>query len=162
MRSTLACLTLLFAACAHAQTDPATTTTTTATTAAMATDTATVAQPAAPEPKVAITDTKLGTGTVARPGMTVEVHYTGWLYDPKARDGHGKEFDSSRKRGTPIKFPLGANRVIKGWEQGIAGLKVGGRRTLVIPSALGYGARDKGAIPPNSDLIFEVELVNAY
>jgi FKBP-type peptidyl-prolyl cis-trans isomerase len=105
-------------------------------------------------------DVKVGTGAEAKTGQSVSVHYTGWLYDPSAQDKHGKEFDSSRTRGTPFKFPLGAGRVIKGWDQGVAGMKVGGQRTLTIPAALGYGARGAGAsIPPNAVLIFDVELM---
>ena len=106
-------------------------------------------------------DVKIGTGKEATVGQTVSVHYTGWLYDANATDKHGKQFDSSRTRGTPFSFPLGAGRVIKGWDQGVAGMKVGGQRTLIIPSALGYGARGAGgAIPPNAVLVFDVELLD--
>ena len=87
------------------------------------------------------TDVKVGTGTEATSGNTVTVHYTGWLYDAKAPDQHGTKFDSSRDRNEPFEFPLGGGRVIKGWDQGVAGMKVGGQRTLVIPPALGYGAQ---------------------
>jgi len=107
-----------------------------------------------------ITDGKVGSGTTATAGKQVTVHYTGWLYDPKASDKHGKKFDSSRDRGEPFSFALGAGRVIRGWDQGVAGMKVGGTRTLVIPSELGYGARGAGAaIPPNATLLFDVELL---
>lgn len=106
------------------------------------------------------TDVKVGKGAEAKSGQTVSVHYTGWLFDPKASDFHGKQFDSSRTRGTAFKFPLGAGRVIKGWDQGVEGMKVGGQRTLVIPASLGYGARGAGGvIPPNATLVFDVELM---
>ena len=107
-----------------------------------------------------ITNGKVGTGTEATAGKTVSVHYTGWLYDPKAPDHHGKKFDSSKDHGEPFSFKLGAGQVIRGWDQGVAGMKVGGSRTLVIPSELGYGARGAGGvIPPNATLIFDVELL---
>ena len=102
-------------------------------------------------------DTKLGDGAVATAGHKVSVHYTGWLW----QDGKkGAKFDSSRDRGQPFVFQLGAGQVIKGWDEGVAGMKVGGKRTLIIPPALGYGARGAGGvIPPNATLIFEVELI---
>jgi FKBP-type peptidyl-prolyl cis-trans isomerase len=106
------------------------------------------------------TDVKLGTGDLATPGKNVSVHYTGWLYDAAATDHHGKKFDSSRDRNEPFEFPLGAGHVIKGWDQGVEGMKVGGQRTLVIPANMGYGARGAGGvIPPNATLIFDVELL---
>jgi FKBP-type peptidyl-prolyl cis-trans isomerase FkpA len=106
------------------------------------------------------TDTKLGAGAEAVAGHNVNVHYTGWLYDAAAPGHKGMKFDSSRDRGTPFQFPLGAGRVIKGWDQGVAGMKVGGQRTLVIPPELGYGARGAGGvIPPNATLVFDVELL---
>jgi FKBP-type peptidyl-prolyl cis-trans isomerase FkpA len=106
------------------------------------------------------TDTVVGKGKEAVPGKTVEVHYTGWLHDPAAKDKRGKQFDSSRGRG-PFSFPLGGGRVIKGWDEGVAGMKVGGKRTLIIPPELGYGARGAGGvIPPNATLVFEVELLD--
>lgn len=119
-------------------------------------------QPAAPaEPTVLVTDVVAGIGDEALPGMVVIVHYTGWLYDPAATEHRGREFDSSRGRGQPFSFHLGAGRVIRGWEQGIPGMKVGGTRRLVIPPDLAYGPRGagNGVIPPNATLLFEVELL---
>ena len=105
-------------------------------------------------------DTKVGTGEEAVVGKAVEVHYTGWLYDPNAPDKKGAKFDSSRDRGAPFMFLLGAGRVIKGWDKGVAGMKVGGQRTLIIPPEMAYGSRGAGnVIPPNSALIFDVELI---
>ena len=102
-------------------------------------------------------DSKAGNGAEAKAGQNVSVHYTGWLNEDGKK---GKKFDSSVDRGTPFGFPLGAGRVIKGWDEGVAGMKIGGKRTLFIPSSLGYGARGAGgAIPPNADLIFDVELL---
>ena len=109
------------------------------------------------------TDVKLGTGDLATPGKNVSVHYTGWLYDAAAPDHHGKKFDSSRDRNEPFEFPLGAGRVIAGWDQGVAGMQVGGQRTLVIPAGMGYGARGAGGvIPPNATLVFDVELLGVH
>ena len=109
------------------------------------------------------TDVKLGTGDLATAGKNVSVHYTGWLYDAAAADHHGKKFDSSRDRNEPFEFPLGAGRVIQGWDQGVAGMKVGGQRTLLIPASMGYGARGAGgAIPPNATLVFDVELLGVH
>jgi FKBP-type peptidyl-prolyl cis-trans isomerase FkpA len=107
------------------------------------------------------TDTKVGTGPEAETGHIVSVHYTGWLYDASAPDHHGKKFDSSRDRNAPFNFRLGAGRVIKGWDQGVVGMKVGGQRTLIIPAEMGYGERGAGGgvIPPNSALVFDVELL---
>ncbi|HPQ80901.1 MAG TPA: FKBP-type peptidyl-prolyl cis-trans isomerase [bacterium] len=103
-------------------------------------------------------DTKVGTGQEAVKGKSVSVHYTGWLSENGKR---GKKFDSSLDRGRPFVFALGAGMVIKGWDEGVAGMKVGGKRTLIIPSAMGYGARGAGSdIPPNADLIFDVELLD--
>jgi FKBP-type peptidyl-prolyl cis-trans isomerase FkpA len=105
-------------------------------------------------------DKVVGTGDEAAVGKTVVVHYTGWFYKPLATDQRGRKFDSSRDSGRPFDFRLGAGQVIKGWDQGVAGMKVGGKRTLIIPSALAYGKRGAGGvIPPDSDLIFEVELL---
>lgn len=106
------------------------------------------------------TDVKVGDGTEATAGKMVSVHYTGWLYDEAAADKHGKKFDSSRDRGQPFQFPLGGGQVIKGWDQGVVGMKIGGQRTLVIPAEMGYGARGAGGvIPPNATLVFDVELL---
>ena len=108
-----------------------------------------------------VADVKVGKGVQASSGHEVTVHYTGWLYDPNKADHHGKKFDSSRDHGEPFTFKLGAGQVIRGWDQGVAGMKVGGQRTLVIPSYLAYGKRGAGAmIPPDADLIFDVELVD--
>ncbi len=105
-------------------------------------------------------DHKIGTGAEAVSGKTVAVHYTGWLFDAAAPETKGKKFDSSRDRGDPFSFPLGGGRVIAGWDQGVAGMKVGGQRTLTIPPELGYGARGAGGvIPPNATLVFDVELL---
>ena len=105
------------------------------------------------------TDTVVGKGKEAAAGATVVVNYTGWLHDPKADKQRGKQFDSSIGRG-PFSFPLGAGRVIRGWDEGVAGMKVGGKRTLLIPPEFGYGARGAGGvIPPNATLLFDVELL---
>jgi len=105
-------------------------------------------------------EVKQGTGTEATSGKAVVVHYTGWLYDTTKPNSHGAKFDSSRDRNEPFGFVLGAGRVIKGWDDGVAGMKVGGQRTLVIPPQMGYGARGAGGvIPPNATLIFDVELL---
>lgn len=102
-------------------------------------------------------DEKPGAGAEAMRGQTAVVHYTGWLFENGQK---GKKFDSSRDRGQPFEFPLGQGRVIRGWDEGVAGMKTGGRRTLIIPPDLGYGARGAGGvIPPNATLIFDVELV---
>jgi len=106
------------------------------------------------------TDHVVGNGTVANDGDVVQVNYTGWLYDAAAKDHHGKEFDSSEENGEPISFTLGAGEVIAGWDQGIRGMHVGGKRTLVIPARLAYGGHGAGdAVPPNATLVFDVELV---
>ena len=104
-----------------------------------------------------ITGTKAGTGAEARKGQTVTVHYTGWLFN---NGQQGAKFDSSRDRKDPFKFALGSGMVIKGWDEGVAGMKVGGQRTLIIPPEMGYGARGAGGvIPPNATLKFDVELL---
>ena len=105
-------------------------------------------------------DTTPGTGAEAAAGQRVSVHYTGWLHAPEADDGRGTKFDSSKDRGDPFKFHLGAGQVIGGWDEGVQGMKVGGTRLLLIPSELGYGARGAGGvIPPNATLVFEVDLL---
>lgn len=107
------------------------------------------------------TDTKVGNGAEAVNNKLVIVHYTGWLYDPKAPQNRGAKFDSSVDRGQPFDFMLGAGQVIKGWDQGVAGMKVGGQRTLIIPSEMAYGSRGAGGvIPPNATLMFDVELLD--
>ena len=131
---------------------------------------ATPATPVAPPvamqtqaPQVEIVDRVVGTGKEASLGNNVTVNYTGWFHKPLAKQQRGRKFDSSLDNGRdPLEFQLGAGRVIKGWEQGVAGMKVGGKRTLIIPSALAYGKRGAGGgmIPPDSDLIFDVELLN--
>jgi FKBP-type peptidyl-prolyl cis-trans isomerase len=109
------------------------------------------------------TDNKLGDGAEATAGHEVSVHYTGWLYDESAPEHKGSKFDSSRDRGDPFGFSLGAGQVIKGWDQGVEGMKVGGQRTLIIPAAMGYGARGAGGvIPPNATLVFDVELLGVH
>lgn len=117
------------------------------------------AAPGATSPSgLKFTDTKVGTGATPQIGQTCVVHYTGWLYQNGAK---GKKFDSSLDRGQPFEFRIGAHQVIAGWDQGVATMKVGGKRTLVIPPELGYGARGAGGvIPPNATLLFEVELVD--
>ena len=106
-------------------------------------------------------DTQVGTGREAEPGFNISVHYTGWLYDEKSTDHKGKKFDSSLDRKQPFDFTLGAGQVIQGWDEGFAGMKIGGKRTLIIPPEMGYGARGAGGvIPPNASLIFDVELLD--
>jgi len=105
-----------------------------------------------------ITDSKVGTGATPKSGQICVMHYTGWLYEGGAK---GKKFDSSLDRGQPFEFPIGQRRVIAGWDEGVATMKVGGKRTLIIPPELGYGARGAGGvIPPNATLIFDVELLD--
>jgi FKBP-type peptidyl-prolyl cis-trans isomerase len=105
-------------------------------------------------------DTQVGHGDEAYPGMHISVHYTGWLLDTQAHDLKGQKFDSSLDRGQTFNFPLGAGHVIQGWDEGFAGMKIGGKRTLLIPPEMGYGARGAGGvIPPNATLLFEVELL---
>lgn len=105
-------------------------------------------------------DRSVGTGEAAVSGQAVAVQYTGWIYDPSKPDGKGTKFDSSRDRPAPFGFMLGAGRVIKGWDQGVVGMKPKGQRTLIIPPQMAYGDRGVGPIAPNSTLIFDVELVD--
>ena len=106
-------------------------------------------------------DVQAGTGAEAVSGKQVTVHYTGWLYDPAKPDHKGNKFDSSRDRKEPFSFRLGGGEVIRGWDEGVAGMKVGGQRTLTIPADMGYGARGAGGvIPPNATLLFDVELLD--
>ena len=112
-------------------------------------------------PDLQTIDMKTGTGQAAIAGDEISVHYTGWLYDQRAPDKRGQKFDSSRDRGEPFVFLLGAGRVIRGWDDGIVGMQRGGKRELRIPSGLGYGARGAGkVIPPGASLVFEVELLD--
>lgn len=105
-------------------------------------------------------DTRQGDGAEAKAGQTVTVHYTGWLFDDARPDHHGTKFDSSRDRNEPFSFRLGGGEVIQGWDEGVAGMRVGGARTLTIPPDLGYGRRGAGGvIPPDATLIFDVELL---
>jgi FKBP-type peptidyl-prolyl cis-trans isomerase FkpA len=113
-----------------------------------------------PPPKdLVIINRKIGFGDIAANNRWVTVQYTGWLFDPNAKDNKGFKFDSSIGR-APFSFQLGGGRVISGWEQGIAGMKVGGQRTLIVPPELGYGGRGAGGVvPPNATMIFDVELI---
>jgi peptidylprolyl isomerase len=126
---------------------------------AIAAFTPTMAQPVMTTPDgLQIIDIKAGTGATPKPGQTAVVHYTGWLYENGKK---GKKFDSSLDRNAPFEFPVGQHQVIAGWDEGVATMKVGGKRTLIIPPALGYGERGAGGglIPPNATLIFDVELL---
>ena len=107
-----------------------------------------------------IKDTVVGSGRQAEKGLAVTVHYTGWLYDPNQKDGKGKKFDSSLDRNDPFVFNLGGGQVIRGWDDGVDGMKIHGKRTLIIPPDMGYGSHGAGGvIPPNATLIFDVELL---
>jgi FKBP-type peptidyl-prolyl cis-trans isomerase FkpA len=108
-----------------------------------------------------VVDLVEGDGVEAVAGRTAVVHYTGWLYDPAAEDGKGDKFDSSVDRGQPFRFPLGGGRVIRGWDVGVAGMKAGGQRRLVIPAGMAYGKRGSGrVIPPDATLVFDIELLD--
>ena len=105
-------------------------------------------------------DNQLGEGREAEKGLTITVHYSGWIYEENEDDKKGNKFDSSKDRNEPFTFVLGVGQVIKGWDDGFAGMKIGGTRTIIIPSEMGYGSRGAGSvIPPNADLIFDVELL---
>lgn len=105
-------------------------------------------------------DNQLGEGREAEKGLSITVHYSGWIYDENEDDKKGNKFDSSKDRNEPFTFVLGVGQVIKGWDDGFAGMKIGGTRTIIIPSEMGYGSRGAGSvIPPNADLIFDVELL---
>ena len=105
-------------------------------------------------------DNQFGEGREAEKGLTITVHYSGWIYDENEDDKKGNKFDSSKDRNEPFTFVLGVGQVIKGWDDGFAGMKIGGTRTIIIPSEMGYGSRGAGSvIPPNADLIFDVELL---
>ena len=107
-----------------------------------------------------ICDISVGSGAVATAGQHITVHYTGWLFDASKPANRGTKFDSSKDRGDPFRFDLGAGMVIRGWDEGFAGMQVGGTRVLTIPPEMGYGARGAGGvIPPNATLVFEVELL---
>ena len=116
---------------------------------------------AAPEvTELVTTDVVVGTGSAVAQGQDAVAHYTGWLYDPGAADNKGKQFDSSRERGVPFRFNVGAGKVIKGWDKGVVGMQVGGQRRLVVPAYLAYGNRGGGRIiPPRATLLFDVELL---
>ena len=110
--------------------------------------------------ELVIEDTKIGEGRESEKGLSISVHYTGWILDASKSDKKGDKFDSSLDRKQPFTFVLGVGQVIQGWDQGFNGMKIGGKRTILIPSEMGYGSRGAGnAIPPNADLIFEIELL---
>ena len=114
-----------------------------------------------PNAQLKVTELEPGTGPAIKAGQTAVVHYTGWLYVEDAPDHKGTKFDSSLDRNDPFSFPVGGGQVIQGWDQGVAGMQVGGQRRLIIPPELGYGARGAGGvIPPNATLVFDVKLLN--
>jgi FKBP-type peptidyl-prolyl cis-trans isomerase FkpA len=113
--------------------------------------------------KLSMTDQKVGTGNTARDDSEVEINYTGWLYDAKAPDHHGTKFDSSYDSGHPLTFTVGADQVVPGMDSAVKGMRVGGKREVIIPSKLGYGKRGAdGDIPPNSALVFDIELMEVH
>ncbi|MFL6550774.1 MAG: FKBP-type peptidyl-prolyl cis-trans isomerase [Povalibacter sp.] len=110
--------------------------------------------------KLIVNEITVGSGDAITTGQTAVVHYTGWLYDSSAADHKGTQFDSSRSKGQPFRFKIGAGNVIKGWDEGVAGMAVGGRRELIVPAQLGYGDQGAGGvIPPGATLLFDVELL---
>lgn len=117
--------------------------------------------PPAPITELQRIDLHVAPGEGISQGQRAVVHYTGWLYDPGAPDHKGKQFDSSRDRGQPFRFTIGAGQVIRGWEEGVQGMRVGSKRRLIVPSDLGYGemGAGNGAIPPNATLVFDIELL---
>jgi len=152
--SILICLSLVLSGCSQQDTSPDTATVAASETAVIQTE------QSAGVTELQVTDVVKGEGATANAGQDVVVHYTGWLYQPGEPDNKGKKFDSSLDRGQPFVFPLGGGRVIQGWDQGVAGMQVGGKRLLVIPPEMGYGATGAGGvIPPNATLIFEVDLL---
>ena len=126
---------------------------------ASASETAAPAPAAAPITELQKTDLAVGTGDAIVAGKEAVVHYTGWLYDPQASEQKGSKFDSSRDRGQPFSFTVGAGSVIRGWDEGVVGMQVGGQRRLIIPPDMAYGDRATGTIPPGSTLLFDVELL---
>lgn len=113
--------------------------------------------------QLTVIDRQIGTGAIARNDAQVELNYTGWLYDENAKDHHGAKVDSSYDHGQTISFTLGEGQVIPGWDRGIKGMRVGGKRTLLIPPKLGYGGRRVGnVVPPNASLVFDIELVSVH
>lgn len=113
--------------------------------------------------RLVVIDRQVGTGAIARNDAQVELNYTGWLYDENAKDHHGAKIDSSYDHGQTIGFTLGEGKVIPGWDRGIRGMRVGGKRTLLIPPKLGYGGRSVGSVvPPNAALVFDIELVSVH
>ncbi|MGH8157853.1 MAG: FKBP-type peptidyl-prolyl cis-trans isomerase [Rhodanobacter sp.] len=113
--------------------------------------------------QLTVIDQQVGTGAVARNDAQVELNYTGWLYDENAKDHHGAKVDSSYDHGQTISFILGEGTVIPGWDKGIKGMRVGGKRTLLIPPKLGYGGHRVGnVVPPNASLVFDIELVSVH
>lgn len=115
--------------------------------------------PAHPD-KLVVTDVKIGTGIVAEPGMQVKVYYSVWFYDAAKPGGHGKKFDGTSE-GKPFAFTMDDPRLIKGWREGMAGMRVGGHRTFIVPADLAYGAKGKGIVPPNTPLAFDIQLLDA-
>ena len=122
---------------------------------------ATAASAPVPAAELKIIDREVGTGREVQSGRAALIQYTGWLYDEKAPENKGKQFDTSANRGLPFGFIVGVGRVIRGWDLGVLGMKVGGKRTLIIPPQLGYADKEvgNGLIPPNSTLVFDLELV---